>query len=301
MQRGCKIKKGHRRTVKVAGTSASTRLRAALPHLGGAKRRAAEWILARPAELASVHATAVWVGRRARTSDSAVVRLAQHLGYSGFPEFKLELSIEARERGLPGIGEAAGPQSLSTTLSRLHLAHIASITDTFEILNSDVVRSAVTLLRESTSVVILGVGNSIPTCLALQYRLLRLGRKSMFNQDVTLQAINAAALSSSDCVVAISHSGATAEVIGAARLAKERGAHVLAMVSDKDSPLARLSDLVLLSVAPHSEFHTEGLASRLAQLALVDVLYVAVAVESGEEGMKALALTEKAYMPGLNK
>lgn len=289
----------HHRAIRSASASASTRLRAALPHLRGAKRRAAEWILARPAELATVEASAVWVGQRARTSDSAVVRLAQHLGYSGFPEFKLELSIEVRERGLPGIGKAAGPESLSAALSSLHLAHSASITDTFEILKSEVVRSAVTLLREATSVVILGVGNSIPTCLALQYRLLRLGRKSMFNQDATLQAINAAALSPSDCVVAISHSGATAEVIGAAQLAKERGARLLSMVSDEHSPLARLSDLVLLSVAPHSEFHTEALASRLAQLALVDVLYVAVAVESGEEGLKALALTEKAYMPGI--
>jgi DNA-binding MurR/RpiR family transcriptional regulator len=266
-----------------------------MPHLKGAKRRVAEWILARPKEAASVESTAVWLGRESGTSDSAVVRLAQHLGYRGFPELKLELSSEVKERGRPVIDKEAGIESLEATLRRLHVAHLASITDTFEVLDVQRLQSAVRLLRGANRVVILGVGNSIPTCLSLQYRLLRLGLGSMFNQDVTLQAINAAAASAADCVVAVSHSGTTTEVINAAQLAKGRGARVLAMVSDADSSLARLSDLVLLSIAPYSEFHTEALASRLAQLALVDVLYVALAVDLGEEGLRSLELTEKAY------
>jgi DNA-binding MurR/RpiR family transcriptional regulator len=280
--------------------SALARLRAAWPSLTGTKRRVAEWMLGSPGQVVSAEATTSWIARRTETSESAVVRLCQFLGYTGFPEFKLALSGQ--------LGASAGMQaedvlpadispddSLALIVQKLRAIHVACVNDTFELLRASELERAAAIIRSAGSVMILGVGNSIPVALSLQYRLLRLGIPATFSEDATLQAIAAAAPRAAATIIAVSHSGRTLSVLRAAELACAQGAKVVSIVSDSGSPLARLSDVVLQSVAPGAEVGREALASRLAQLAIVDAVYVTLALALGEEGVRTLADTARAY------
>lgn len=273
----------------------TTRLRALLPELQGTQRRIGEWMLGKPDAAASTDASASRIAKQLRVSDSSVVRLAQRLGYSGFPELKLALTAELARREIAALGDIRAEEALDALSARLHQALIVSIDDTFDVARTEEVERATRMLLKAKTVALLGAGNSLPICLALHYRLLRIGFACSYNEDPTLQAITVASRDRGRVVVAVSHSGKTDPVMRAAELAKEAGSPLISIVSNAQSPLAELSDVVLRSVAPVAEFDEEALASRVAQLALVDLLYVGLVFALGQKAVARLSDTARGY------
>ena len=274
---------------------ATTRLRALLPELRGAQRTVGEWVLSKPDAAASTSASASRIARQLLVSDSSVVRLAQRLGYSGFPELKLALTAELARRGIAALGDMRSEDTLESLKARLHQAHLISIDDTFDVGRAEDVERAAQILLKARTVALLGAGNSLPICLALHYRLLRIGFACSYNEDPTLQAVAVASRDHGRAVIAVSHSGKTGSVLAAAELAKEAGSPLISIVSNIESPLAELSDVVLRSVAPVAEFDEEALASRVAQLALVDLLYVGLVFALGPKAVARLSDTARGY------
>ncbi len=95
--------------------------------------------------------------------------------------------------------------------------------------------------RDDKKILIIGTGRSgfVGKCFAL--RLMHLG----FNVYVAGETITPA-LKKEDLVIAISGSGTTRTVVTQAEVAKEIGAKVIAITSRPESPLGRISDLVVV-------------------------------------------------------
>jgi len=95
--------------------------------------------------------------------------------------------------------------------------------------------------RNDKKILIIGTGRSgfVGKCFAL--RLMHLG----FNVYVAGETITPA-LRKEDLVIAISGSGTTRTVVTQAEVAKEIGAKVIAITSRPESPLGRISDLVVV-------------------------------------------------------
>ena len=89
--------------------------------------------------------------------------------------------------------------------------------------------------------------------------------------------MSASLLGPDDAVVAFSHSGTTASVIGAVELARRNGARIIAVTTYAESPLAGLVDVVMCSTAQNSPLLGENATARIAQLNLLDALFVATA------------------------
>ena len=84
-----------------------------------------------------------------------------------------------------------------------------------------------------------------------------------------------------DLLVSISFTGRTAEIVETAKIAKKNGVKTIALTSE-DSPLAKLSDVVL-----HIHTHLENnlhipMTSRLAHLAIIDILSATVQARFGK-------------------
>ena len=87
----------------------------------------------------------------------------------------------------------------------------------------------------------------------------------------------AALLDGRDVAIAISHSGRTLEIVQAAQVAGRAGATTIAITNNPKSPLARACDLVLVTAVSESTFRSGAMASRIAQLAILDFLYTRIA------------------------
>ncbi len=90
-----------------------------------------------------------------------------------------------------------------------------------------------------------------------------------------------------DVVVAISRTGRTRDMIQTCELAQRAGATVIA-VTERASQLAKLADIALAVDVDEDPDVYSPMVGRLAQLALVDALAVAVALKRGPELQQTL-------------
>ena len=94
--------------------------------------------------------------------------------------------------------------------------------------------------------------------------------------------------------MAFSHSGSTAAVLEATEMARRNGARTIAVTNYPESALARMADVVLCSTAQNSPLLGENATARIAQLNLLDALFVTVAQRDRKAADANLARTMRA-------
>ena len=162
------------------------------------------------------------------------------------------------------------------------------------------VEAAVDLIYAASEVEIYGIGSSAPIAEDLAYRLLQLGLKAKAMTESHVQAVSATMAGPATCTVTVSHSGSTVETVLATRLAHERGAKTIGITRLGKSPLQRFCDVVLHTVANETRYRPEAMSSRVAQLAIIDVLVSAVALKDPKTSVdnlerSARIIAEKRY------
>jgi DNA-binding MurR/RpiR family transcriptional regulator len=145
----------------------------------------------------------------------------------------------------------------------------------------------VALLDAADRVLVAGVGSSAPIVQDVAYRLLTIGLRTEAPLDVHVQHVAASLLSASDVCLAISHTGSTRETLATVRLAAAAGARTVAVTSFFRSPLTELADLSLVTGSKETAFRVEAMSSRLAHLAVLDALFVALAARNRDRAMAA--------------
>jgi DNA-binding MurR/RpiR family transcriptional regulator len=143
-------------------------------------------------------------------------------------------------------------------------------------------RTAVDAIAGARRIDVVGIGASGLVALDLQQKLHRIGLMA-FGWTDAHAALTAVALTGpSDVLVAISHSGTTTDVLEPVALAAGRGATTVGLTNFGGSPLAAAAGVVLTTAARELPLRSAATASRIAQLAVVDCLFVGVAQRSYE-------------------
>ncbi|NLY30354.1 MAG: MurR/RpiR family transcriptional regulator, partial [Firmicutes bacterium] len=122
---------------------------------------------------------------------------------------------------------------------------------------------------------------------------LRIGLLSYVSVDIANDHILASMMTPRDVAIGISHSGSSKHTVKALAYAKEAGATTICLTGFPKSPITKVSDICLYSIARETMFREEAMASRVAQNCIMDVLYVAVAFRRLEESHKNLRTTAK--------
>jgi DNA-binding MurR/RpiR family transcriptional regulator len=79
--------------------------------------------------------------------------------------------------------------------------------------------------------------------------------------------------------------------VTATRLAKEAGARTICLTNFGRSPIQAFADIVLFTMARETKFRTEAMTSRLAQLAIIDVLVACLALSDYEKSTETIRRT----------
>lgn len=272
------------------------RIRALLPALAPAERRVGEAVVADPALVTrqTIGALAAAVG----TSEATVTRFCKTVGLPGYPHLRIALAADSGRaqgssaRAVPG--DIGPDEDIRTVIDKIAFADARAIEDTAAQLDAAVLAQVVTALDAAGRVDVYGVGASAFVGLDLQQKLHRIGRAAFAWSDAHIMLTSAAVLSPGDVALGISHSGTTVEVMDALAQARERGATTVALTNFPRSPLARAADLVLTTAARETTFRSGATASRLAQLLVVDCVFVGLATRSFERTREALDVTYRA-------
>lgn len=172
-----------------------------------------------------------------------VIRFCQKLGCRGFQEFKVLMARDAV--ALRPRPETDGAGTYDTILERLN----EDIHRTIQNIDTQEIERAADVLSEATRVVCVGVASSAPLALSLDWKIKRFGIPSSFISDGYVMAVEAALLRKGAVLVAVSSSGATKDVVTAARLARDGGATVIAVTNFTKGPLIESADIRLITSA----------------------------------------------------
>jgi DNA-binding MurR/RpiR family transcriptional regulator len=127
-----------------------------------------------------------------------------------------------------------------------------------------------------------------------QQKLHRIGKTAFYWSDLHTALASSALLTKGDVAIGISHTGATADVAEMMTVAKEHEALTVALTNFPRSPVANVADLVLTTAARETTYRSGATASRLAQLTVIDCLFVGVAARGRSRTKRALEITAAA-------
>ena len=259
--------------------------------LSRAERRVANWVLAHPRQAAD--ATLAEVARRCGASEPTVIRFCRRIGLSGFRELTIRLT-EALSRPVSQIHRDVGADDATPDAATKVLdASIQSLIDLRAQLSSMPIDAAVRLLLDARQILFLGLGASGNVAEDACQKFFRLGTpcSAITNTPGILQV--AAISRPRDVLIMVSHLGAWPEIENAASTAKENGAKVIA-ITDPRAGLAKIATLFFSCDRREDTSVYTPMSSRLAQLALLDVLYVAYALALGDAASENLLRSKEA-------
>ncbi|NJC72683.1 MurR/RpiR family transcriptional regulator [Planosporangium thailandense] len=281
-----------------AAAPATVKLRGLLPALSPAERRVAQVVIEQGATAAGL--TITELARRAETSETTVIRLCRTMGFAGYPQLRLALAAEAGRSRDDGAhdralgGDIGLSDDLAEVVQKIAFADARAIEDTGAQLDVDVLERVVAAVVAAGRVDIYGVGASAFVAQDFQQKLYRIGRIAYAWSDLHAALTSAALLGERDVAFGISHTGATIDTIEALREAGGRGALTVALTNFPRSPIAEVADLVLTTAARETTFRSGAMVSRLAQLTVVDCVFVGVAQRTYPQTRAALEATYEA-------
>jgi arabinose-5-phosphate isomerase len=167
---------------------------------------------------------------------------------------------------------------------RATLRKDAQILEQLASLLDDKVSAAVDLLLATMGhVLVAGSGTSKPVALRFAHLLSCCGLPALFIDPADGLHGGSGAVKPEDTLVLISKGGRTVEINRFAKIARQRGARVVAVTEAPESELGQLADgIIRVKVAPESDpFGMVATSSSLANAAVLDAVCETVLVETG--------------------
>ena len=249
-------------------------LKGILPTLNPTERLIAGYILADPERMLSSAIADIRSGSGA--SVGSIVLFCRKLGLKGFADFKISLAREVAQSGLPSVGASNAPGG--SLFEKVFRFHAQSLMETLQINGEDTLREAVGLLEKARRIEFFAIGISYPVAYTARCKFRLIGLPASTEYDSHLQLVAATQLRRGDVAFAISCSGSTRETVQCLEVAKSKGATTICLTNSMKSEITRHADLALFATPSEIKYFQAPMASRITQLAVVDALFVAVAL-----------------------
>jgi DNA-binding MurR/RpiR family transcriptional regulator len=215
-------------------------------------------------------------------TETTITRFCKTLGYSGYRELRLALvqslgvSKGIQLRG--GEHETLEPADGSIlSLAKRVIANNADILlKTTQLVDARSLERATMAFSKADHVHLVGFGSSAPVALDFYQRLLRLGIHANVYSDPHILTVITANLQPASILFGITYSGQSRDLVEALRAAKTKGATTIVLTSNGGATAARLSDILLISAVDPELAGRESVATRISQMAIVDILFTSL-------------------------
>lgn len=237
--------------------------------------------------------SAIKLGEKTHSSSAAIVRFAKKLGYSGFPQLKIELAKDLVEQ-IPEVDNLLHPEEdMATLMNKAHHSQVVTIDKTYQLLSASTLEDVVKTLEQAKHVYLFGVGGSAIVCDDFRHKLMRIGKPASYYPDIHLQMTFVPAMTEEDFAVFISYSGETKGVVTAAKWAKEMKIPSVAITQSAYNKLGKLVDHVLTIPSQEQPLRIGAMSSRYSSLIVVDLLYYGLVKRNKEEYSQKIIDTKR--------
>ncbi|MBN9655111.1 MurR/RpiR family transcriptional regulator [Halobacillus sp. GSS1] len=262
-----------------------SRIRSSYTQFSEKEKLIADYILENTEDI--VHSTINQVADDLMVADATVFRFCKRLGFKGYQAMKIALASEI-VNPIQDIHEKISEEDTDFEITeKVFQANIRALETSRDVQNPLSLKKAMEYLVEADRVFFFGSGGSNILAMDAQHKFMRTGMEAYAYPDTHLQLMSASQMRETDVAVVISHTGSNQDILDIVDVAKENHVKIIAITNFAKSPLTKVVDLSLYTVAEETEFRSEALASRIAGLSLIDSLFVNYSVKMKEQAQTA--------------
>jgi DNA-binding MurR/RpiR family transcriptional regulator len=268
------------------------RVRSLFSTLSDKERLMAEFILEHPEKI--IHGTINEIAEELNLADSTVFRFCKKLGYKGFQDLKISLATESVNEMKDVHEKVSKSDDEKTILEKVFCSNIKTLQDTLEVIDDKDFSRAVDTILHAGKIELFGFGGSNVIAMDGYHKFIRTGLTVSAQTDSHMQLISASQLKKGDVAILISHTGHSKDILEILETVKEQQVTTICITGFTQSPLSQGSDISLYTLSEETDFRSEALASRIAQLSILDALYVNVMASLDDKGQTSLQHVRKA-------
>lgn len=239
-----------------------------------------------------MHLSITRLAQKAQVSEGTIVKFCQRLGFRGYQDLKISLAKGSESKEEEHIyGEIQMEDDLQLITKKLFQIYHHSLESTRQLLLWAPLQEAVDMIVRGRRIFFFGFGASGIVALDGEMKFRRIDFWVQALTDNHSQKTAASLLTPEDRVVAVSDSGRTEELYQVLEVVKEAGTPIILITSNQGSPMSSLATITLPVSSQETPFRGSALASRLAQMTVMDLLFLGVATSTQERTLEALKRT----------
>lgn len=249
------------------------------------EKKIADVILNSPQDVIS--ASIAQLAKIANVSEPTVHRFCQKIKTQGFPDFKLKLA-QSLAKGISYSNvQVEENDTTENYTKKIFEVSISALNEARKKLDYIVIQRCVDVLSCAKRITFCGFGDSSIVAHDMMNKFFRFNIPCNYFEDPVMMHMGAANCSLEDVFILISHTGETKSLIDIAQLARARHSTVIGITAP-NTTLAHECTLVISLHTPENADIFVPMASRLAQLALVDVLATGLMLRKGPQFIASL-------------
>lgn len=243
------------------------------------------------------HMTSEELAKATKTSPASVIRFSKKLGYEGFQELKIAIAKDSID-GEDGSSDKSNEEitthdDVKEIIEKISSENMKAIRETASLLDEKAIDRATSILSRARSINIFGVGSSLLVGEEFRNKLIRINMPVTLHLDPYLQLVSASNMDFDDVAIGISHSGRTSETYKLLKAAKKAGARTISITKYGENPISDLADISLYTTEVERELRMGAMASRVAQLTVVDILFVNLIKRNHDKLVDIIALNSE--------
>ena len=245
-----------------------------LPDLRKSEKLVGEFVLQDPKSVITMKTAEA--SKAIGISEPTLIRFCKALGFSGYQEFKINLSQQLAAYDYFVMYEIEEDDSIHELCEKVFDTTISEILNVRSQINQNILEESIETLANANRVEFYAFGGSAPVAMDAQHKFFRLKIPSSFITDPHIQFMSANSLNENDVVVAISQSGTTSALVNSVKILRKAGVKVIGIMPG-NTPLANICNYPLTINVGENNRISKPNTSRIAYTAVIDVLTMGVA------------------------
>jgi len=257
-------------------------IRGILSSLNPTEKIIADYILEDPERV--LYQTVAAMKRESGVSVGSIVGFCRTLGIGGFADLKIALARELAGQELGNDFKAEN----ESVFEQVFTLHAKSLAETRRINPESTMLEAARAVMQARRIHLFATGISHAVAYAASCKFRLIGLSAFTERDAHMQLVTATQLSKKDLAMGITCSGRTMETVRCLEIAHERKAKTICLTNSIRSPITNFADIALYATPNEVKYFQAPLASRVTQLAILDSLFVSIALNQKDQTVSQL-------------
>ena len=228
------------------------------------------------------------LGEKTNTSAAAIIRFSKKIGFKGFSDLKMNLAQSTKEEKQEVDLIFDANDDIGTLVEKGCRLNMNTVLKTYQLINIDTLEASIDLLNNASTIYLFGVGGSSVIGLDIYQKLMRIGKKVIYNADLHVQMTFAQSMDENDVALIISYSGSTTGLVDVAKVLYEKQIPFISITQINSNPISKLSTYSLKVPSEEKALRIGAVSSRISSFVITDLLYYGVFKKNFEEHKKNL-------------